>query len=114
MNPTVGEELNCVRETTSCEDPYAVAAMHNCTVVDHVPRKMRPYALRELCAWVLRITSCFIIGDGGCFAIRQTAKLKSSPNFPAIRYLGHELGHSVGISISQILHCIVITFDLLL
>ena len=39
---------------------------------------------------VLRITSCFIIGENliwRFFTIRQTAKLKSSPNFPAIRYM---------------------------
>ena len=52
-NPTVGEELNCMRETTNSEDPYAVAVMRNSAVVDHVPRKMRVYALRELCAWAL-------------------------------------------------------------
>ena len=79
-NPTVGEELNCVRETTNSEDPYAV--MRNIAVVDHVPCKMRAYALRELCVGALRITSCFEIKFGGCFVIRQTAKLKSSPNFP--------------------------------
>lgn len=39
--------------------------------------------------WVLRITSCFVIGEikfGRCCAIRQTVKLKSLPNFPAIQY----------------------------
>ena len=47
------------------------------------------YALRELCAWVLQITSCFIIGEikfGRCYAICQTTKLKSLPNFPTINY----------------------------
>ena len=40
---------------------------------------------------MLRITACFIIGENliwRFFVIRQTAKLKSSPNFPAIRYSG--------------------------
>ena len=34
---------------------------------------------RGLCTWVVRITSCFIIGEN---LICQTAELKSSPNFP--------------------------------
>ena len=44
---------------------------------------MRTYVLRELCMCVLQNTSSFIIGEikfGRCFAIRQTAKLKSLPN----------------------------------
>ena len=32
----VGEELNCMRETTKSEDPYAVAVMRNTAVVDLV------------------------------------------------------------------------------
>ena len=43
----------------------------------------------DICAWVLRITSCFIIAENlicRFFMICQIAKLKSSPNFPAIRY----------------------------
>ena len=42
-----------------------------------------------LCVWVLRIASCFTIGENliwRFFTSRQTAKLKSSPNFPALRY----------------------------
>ena len=41
-NPTVqvGQELNCVREATNSEDPYAVAAMRNRALVGHVPPKM--------------------------------------------------------------------------
>ena len=35
-----GEELNCVRERTNTEDPYAVAAIRRCAVVGHVPRNM--------------------------------------------------------------------------
>ena len=41
----------------------------------------------QICMWVLQITLCFIIGEHfirQIFTIRQTAKLKSSPNFPAI------------------------------
>ena len=54
----------------------------------------------EIWAWVLRITSCSIIGENliwRFFMIYQTAKLKSSPNFPAIRYypmLHYLLTHS--------------------
>ena len=32
-NPTTGEELNCVRERTNTEDPYAVAAIRRSAVV---------------------------------------------------------------------------------
>ena len=39
-NPTTGEELNCVRERTNTEDPYAVAVIRRSAVVGHVPRKM--------------------------------------------------------------------------
>jgi len=36
-----GEELNCVRERTNTEDPYAVAAIRlDAAVVGHVPRNM--------------------------------------------------------------------------
>ena len=35
-----GEELNCVRERTNTEDPYAVAAIRRRAVVGHVPRNM--------------------------------------------------------------------------
>ena len=103
-HPTVGEELNYMRETTNSKDPYTVAVMRNSTVVGHVPRKMSsacalflrcklPHTrmrFLELCMWVLQntCTSCSIIGEikyGRCFAIRKTAKLKSLPNFPTIR-----------------------------
>ena len=39
-NPTTGEELNCVRERTNTEDPYAVAVIRRSAVVGHVPRNM--------------------------------------------------------------------------
>ena len=92
--------MNCVRETTNYEDPYAVAVMHYCrpcTMQDvsclrsvfKMLALSRAYALKELCAWVLQNTSCFITGEikfGRCFAIHQTAKFKSLPNFLAIRY----------------------------
>ena len=39
-NPTTGEELNCVRERTNTEDPYAVAAVRRSADVGHVPRNM--------------------------------------------------------------------------
>ena len=45
--------------------------------------------------WVVWITSCFIIGENlicRFFTIRQTTKLKSSPNFPTIRYIESDLG----------------------
>ena len=39
-NPTTGEELNCVRERTNTEDPYAVGVIHRSAVVGRVPQKM--------------------------------------------------------------------------
>ena len=36
-SPTVGEEMNCVRESTNSEDPFAVAVMRRCAVVGHIP-----------------------------------------------------------------------------
>ena len=88
---------------TNSEDPYTVAVMRNSTAIGHVLCKMSaacalffrrklPHACMrflELCTWMLRntCTSCIIIKFGGCFAIHQTAKLKSSPNFPAIWYM---------------------------
>ena len=48
-NPTTGEELNCVRERTNTEDPYAVAVICRSAVVGHVPRKMS-----AVCALFLR------------------------------------------------------------
>ena len=32
-----GEEMNCVRESTNSEDPFAVAVMHRSGVVGHIP-----------------------------------------------------------------------------
>ena len=77
--------------------------MRNSTAIGHVLHKMSaacalclrrklPHArmrFLELCTWMLRntCTSCIIIKFGGCFAIHQTAKLESSPNFPAIWYM---------------------------
>jgi len=48
-NATTGEELNCLRETTNTEDPYAVAVKRGSAVVDHVPRK-----ISAACALFLR------------------------------------------------------------
>ena len=82
---------------------YIVAVMCNSAIVGHVPCKMSAacalFLIRklphvrirylDLCVWVLRNTcmSCIITKFGRCFAICQTIKLKSSPNFPAIRYV---------------------------
>ena len=40
LNPTIGEELNCVRETTNSKDPYAGVVMCNRALVGHVQCKM--------------------------------------------------------------------------
>ena len=39
-NPTTGEELNCMRERTNTEDPYAVGVIRRSAVVGRVPQKM--------------------------------------------------------------------------
>ena len=39
-SPTTGEELDCRREPSNAEDPYAVAVVRRSTVVGHVPRKI--------------------------------------------------------------------------
>ena len=77
--------------------------MCNSAIVGHVPckmsaacalfliRKLPHVCIRflDLCVWVLQNTcmSCIITKFGRCFAICQTIKLKSSPNFPTIRYV---------------------------
>ena len=48
-NATTGEELNCLRETTNTEDPYAVAVKRGSAVIGHVPRK-----ISAACALFLR------------------------------------------------------------
>ena len=83
------------------EDPYAVAVMCNSSVVGHVLYKMSASctlflshsSLTRVCTKrIMHMdatkTLCFIISEikyGGCFAICQHTKLKSSPNFPAIQ-----------------------------
>ena len=39
-NPTTGEELNCVQESTNTEDSYAVAMIRRSAVVGRAPQNM--------------------------------------------------------------------------
>ena len=105
------EPNHCVRERTNTENPYAVAVIRRSAVVGHVPRKMsaacalfllyhcwKIWSRASVCVhactcvrtWVVCITSCLFIVLGFKFGdvlmIRQTAKLKFPPNFPAVRY----------------------------
>ena len=45
----VGDELQCIRETSNRHDPFAVAVVKNMIVVGHVPRK-----LSAMCSLFLR------------------------------------------------------------
>ena len=38
--PVLGEELQCQRESTNANDPYAVAVRKDDNVVGHVPRRI--------------------------------------------------------------------------
>ena len=38
--PALGEELQCLRESSNSKDPYAVAVLQGPTIVGHVPRRI--------------------------------------------------------------------------
>ena len=42
LNPTTGEELNCVQERANTEDPYTVAVIHRSAVEAMSPERYQP------------------------------------------------------------------------
>ena len=46
--PVLGEELQCQRESSNANDPYAVAVMKEDNIVGHVPRRIYQRHVRSL------------------------------------------------------------------
>ena len=65
----VGDELQCIRETSNRHDPFAVAVVKNMIVVGHVPRK-----LSAMCSLFLR--------RNGCIMCRVTGSRRYSGDLP--------------------------------
>lgn len=108
-SPMIGEQLFCEIEDSSAQDVYAGKVIHGATVVHHVPRKI---SLANMLFWrkdylvhhqwkynvgttpqtlqqngqFTSIKVPYAVNFGGWLLNCHIAKLKSSPNFPGIRY----------------------------